>query len=291
MTLRAERVCASHCAVGESPIWCPHTSELMWVDIAGRAVHRLGADGAHSIHTTPETIGAIALAADGGLIAATGSGFARLGMPQGDAAVALEPLETMLADMPGMRMNDGALDRQGRFWAGSMLEPADAQRAQGALYSLDGMGCRRHRDGFVVQNGLAFSPDGGRMYFSDSHVSKRCVWVADYDGAAGRFDAVRVFADFAELGGRPDGAAIDTDGCYWIAATDSGRILRLTPEGRVDCAVEVPTSNPTKPCFGGPELKTLYITSLTPEAADAEAGNVFALEGTWQGVAETPFNG
>jgi sugar lactone lactonase YvrE len=192
------------------------------------------------------------------------------------------------ADVP-MRMNDGALDRQGRFWAGSMGIPVDPHSPVGQLFCLNGKGEEPLLAGLLVQNGLAFSPDGRTMYLSDSHPQVATVWRFDYDTERGIPSNRTIFSSRVELGGRPDGAAMDTDGCYWVAASDGGQIVRLTPQGQVDTIVEVPTRNPTNVCFGGADRRRMFVTSLISSQPDSLSGGVFVLESPWQGIADVPW--
>ena len=285
--LKAERLVACRNAVGESPVWDASNARLLWLDIPNGRI-QAWTDGGLRTWDRVTPIGSIALADEGGLIAATKEGFVALRL---DPAGLLErSVAPVLAGQGELRMNDGACDRQGRFWSGSMaLQPA-AGNPLGRLYRLDGAVAEPLLDGFVVQNGLAWGPDGRTMYVSDSHASVQTVWAFDYDGERGVPTNRRQFITGATLGGRPDGAAMDSDGCYWIAASDGAKLVRVTPSGIIDAEVLVPTRNPTNLCFGGPGLRTMYITSLRrgPDA-DAEAGNLFCFESPWQGAPEIPF--
>lgn len=286
MTFQARLLVEVGNSVGESAIWDAGGESLYWVDIPQGLILRLGPDGTVQRWKAPMMLGSIVLAEGGGLLAATKDGFARVAL-MGEEAI-LEPIDSVLADQPGMRFNDGACDRQGRFWSGTMRLQADVKDPGGVLYCLGHDGAARaHLDGFMTQNGLAWSPDGRVMYVSDSHPSIRTIWAFDFDRDEGAFSNRRVFCD--DLPGRPDGAAMDVDGCYWIAATDAGKVLRLTPQGRIDAEVSVPATNPTKPCFGGPDMKTLFVTSLRP-AGRAETplgGDVYAVELPFEGMPET----
>ena len=282
---KAERICASNCLVGESPVWDPAGECFYWLDIPGMELFCMrGTGGDLQRYPLPLRVSALALHRDGGFAAATERGFAHLTM----SAEGPEFVFGMGPDLPaGWRMNDGACDRQGRFWAGS-LSPTPAEQV-GALYSLESASAVTARGGqFRVQNGLAWSPDGRRMYVSDSHVSNPHVLRFEFDPETGERRNGVLFADHAGLGGRPDGAAMDVDGCYWIAACDSGRVLRLTPDGRIDAEIHVDVTNPTNICFGGDDLKTAFITSLRPGGAP-EGGDVFAVHLPFQGLAEPSY--
>jgi sugar lactone lactonase YvrE len=142
----------------------------------------------------------------------------------------------------------------------------------------------------VVPNGLAFSPDGRTLYLSDSHPSRQLIWAFDYDIDSGTPHNRRVFVDMNDHPGRPDGAAVDSHGCYWICAIDAGLVLRFTPQGKLDRALPVPVKKPTMCAFGGPRLDTLFVTSIRPQGIDLAdqplAGGVFALNPGVQGLPE-----
>jgi sugar lactone lactonase YvrE len=196
-----------------------------------------------------------------------------------------------------MRLNDGRCDRQGRFWAGSMVLNMGANADQGRMYRFDG-GQRgpveAQLSGFIVPNGLGFSPDGRTMYLSDSHPLIQQIWAFDYDIDSGTPSNRRLFVDMMPLAGRPDGAAVDAEGCYWICANDAGLIHRFTPDGRLDRSLAVPVKKPTMCAFGGSRLDTLFVTSIRPgDDTDPQslAGGVFALNPGVKGLAETAFGG
>jgi sugar lactone lactonase YvrE len=164
------------------------------------------------------------------------------------------------------RFNDGKADPQGRFWVGTIYEPRHP--AQAALYCLADGRLERRAGGVTVSNGLAFSPDGRTLYWSDTKA--HTVFAFDFDGQDGSLSRQRVWAQFAlrapdqplsEYGGRPDGAAVDAEGCYWVAMFEGARLLRLSPAGEVLSELPLPVRCPTMPCFGGDDLRTLYITT------------------------------
>ena len=186
------------------------------------------------------------------------------------------------------RFNDGKCDPQGRFWVGTVYEPRDPPLA--ALYCWEQGALTRRAAGITVSNGLAWGPDGHTMYWSDTKA--HTVYAFDFDPVEGRLSARRVFASFAPrqpgqsldtYGGRPDGAAMDAEGCYWVAMFEGQRVLRLSPSGEVLREVRLPIRCPTMPCFGGPDLKTLYITTAREKRPPEElaqqplAGCVLAL--------------
>lgn len=281
--------------VGESPLWSPRESALWWVDIEGRRLHRI-AGNVHSSWTTHERLACIALHDGGGLLAAMETGVFRL-QAQADAALATERLASVRHPREGMRLNDGRCDRAGRFWVSSMVRDMSLAAADGALYCLNALDTRGLSkplvSGLVTGNGLGFSPDGRLMYLSDSHPSVRRIWTyaLNDDGTLG---ARRDFVDMNLYPGRPDGAAVDADGCYWICGNDAGALLRFTPAGVLDRALKLPISKPSMCAFGGPALDELYITSIIPGAPvsgfDAALdGALLRLRPGVQGLAETPF--
>ncbi len=147
--------------------------------------------------------------------------------------------------------------------------------------------------GFIVPNGLGFSPDGRTMYLSDSHPLVQQIWAFDYDIDSGTPSNRRLFVDMNQFPGRPDGAAVDAEGGYWICANDAGLIHRFTPDGRLDRSLAVPVKKPTMCAFGGSRLDTLFVTSIRPGDDDdprSLAGGVFALNPGVKGLPEPLFN-
>ena len=174
-----------------------------------------------------------------------------------------------------------------------MIGLAKPDRATGALYSVEGTRTRRWADNLGTSNGIAFSPDYRRLYHSDSYPGIRTIWTYDLDVDEGILSNKRVFCDTAGMGGRPDGATVDTDGCYWSASNDGWAVIRYTPAGIIDRVVRVPVSKPSMPSFGGSDLRTLFITSLRPPGLDTRdqelAGGLFAISLPYQGLTEPRF--
>jgi sugar lactone lactonase YvrE len=278
--------------LGESPFWSEGDGALYWTDIFGRRINRWSVAGGLARFAAAEEVGAFARAADGNFIAASASGFARLRL-DGPQAL-LDPVAPCLAARPDLRMNDGRCDRSGRFWASSMAWTPAADARVGALWRLDRDGAARIVvEGFLIPNGIAFSADNRTMYLSDSHPTVARVWAFDLDADSGDLRNRRLFAAFAPGQGRPDGAAIDIDGCYWTAASDAGAVLRLTPAGKVDRMIAVPVRHPTMVTFGDDDLRTLYVTSQRRPAQGADAlpddapdGGVFAIRVDVAGLPE-----
>ena len=288
--MQAELLLDARNAVGESPVWVVAEQALYWSDIPNKALLRWREDGSVTRWSLPEMAGCIASDGQGGWIAAMETGVFHLAA--GDLAPTLLAPVTHASE--GMRFNDGRCDRQGRLRAGTMFMDMAAARPLGVFYGLQaGATLQSLLEGFITPNGLAFSPDGRTMYLSDSHPSVQRVWAFDYDTDTGLPSRRREFVDMTPLPGRPDGAAIDEDGCYWICGNDAGLVHRFTPAGRLDASLAVPVKKPAMCAFGGPGLDTLFVTSIRPggDLADQPlAGGVFALRPGVRGLAEPAFS-
>ena len=279
-------------ALGESPFWHPLEQMLYWLDIEGRKIHRADAHGRHAESwAMPAEPGCMAPARSGGLVIALRDGIYRARTWQG----ALECIEPARYDTGRLRYNDGKCDVLGRFWAGTIYEPRDAD-----LASVVAIDCRSARpvlstmiEGARVSNGLAWSPDNRSIYWADTprHVVQRRDWDATSNqigppGLFHQFDAKPADWAFGHAGGyrgRPDGAAVDVLGNYHVAMYEGQRLCTFAPDGRLLAETATPVLCPTMPCFGGADLKTLYITSARHMRSSAElaaqplAGCVFAM--------------
>lgn len=293
--MHAELIVDARNAVGESPVWVPEENALYWVDIPAGGLQRWSAETGH-VHswTAAQMLACITRHSDGGWVAGMESGFFRL-HPHNDGSLDSAPLAHVDHARPDMRLNDGRCDRQGRFWAGSMVLNMAANATDGTLYRYSA-GQRGPIDaqlgGFIVPNGLGFSPDGRTMYLSDSHPQVQQIWAFDYDLDSGTPSNRRLFVDMNQFAGRPDGAAVDAEGCYWICANDAGLVHRFTPDGRLDRSLAVPVKKPTMCAFGGSRLDTLFVTSIRVGDDHDEqslAGGVFALNPGVKGLPEPLF--
>ena len=192
-------------------------------------------------------------------------------------------------------MNDGRTDPAGRYWVGSMYQRAADGRFTGRLYRIEGDGSfsvMRREVG--VPNALAFDPGRDRMYFADSLYET--IWAYDYDLETGEARNEALFAEFSDLPGRPDGACVDSEGCLWVAAVHGGAVLRFAPDGSVDRRIDVPVTKPTMTAFGGPDLGTLFVTSIGgggshPPTGQPGDGDLLAIDAGVTGVPEAPFAG
>jgi len=278
-------------SLGECPVWSVAEQVLYWVDINAPALNRFDpATGRNLAMPMPEAIGCFALRRSGGFVVALRGG---LWLARADGT-----LERKVADAPydptRHRFNDGRCDPQGRFWAGYLNERRDAQSA--GLVRLDpDFRLTAVLGGMTISNGLAWSPDGRTMYHTDTPT--RAIDAYDFDAASGMPSNRRVFARFAAETDRPDGAAVDSEGCYWTALYRGGRVVRLSPTGRVLAEHPVPAMCPTMCALGGADLRTLYVTSARQMRDDAElarlpfSGGIFALTVDTPGRAEPAFAG
>jgi sugar lactone lactonase YvrE len=259
---------ATQMQLGECPLWHPDEQALYWVDIAGLAVHRHHpASGAHVSWTLPSEPGCIARSANGRLLVAMRSGLAMLDTGSGS----LTPVAGAPYDTAKARFNDGRCDAAGRLWAGTMYEPRD--QPLGSLFCVERGSTRDAGIPVTVSNGLAFSIDNRTMYHADT--TAHTITAYDFDVVKGHIGVGRVFKQFSmdkshNYGGRPDGAAVDSEDAYWCAMYEGGRILRLAPSGDVLHEIALPVRCPTMIAFGGPDLRTLYITSARHNRPAAE---------------------
>ena len=286
LNVAVECVVDARNTTGESPLWSARDAALYWVDIPDGWIHRWHpATGERRQWQLPAAVGSIGLRERGGLVAAMRTGFHLFDPKTGELTFLCQPEP----DIATNRLNDGKVSPEGRFWAGTMDERPQKE-AIGSLYRLDANHrCTRMAGGVKVSNGLAWSPDGRTMYHSDSRGG--AIFRYPYDpetGAIGRRD---VFVSMQPDWGRPDGGATDEEGCYWSCGVSGGRINRFSPSGELIEYVEMPVTHPSMPCFGGPDGRTLYVTSLRENLSAAElartpqAGGVFMLE---PGVAGAP---
>jgi sugar lactone lactonase YvrE len=276
---------ATRCELGEGPVWDVARGELTWVDIDRGLVHRRLAGGRVVSLDAGQPVGCALPRAGGGLVLALRDGF---GLTEGDAGPVrlVAPVEL---DRLGTRMNDGACDSRGRLWAGTMSLAGDTRTA--ALYRLDpDLSVTRVLPGISISNGIAWSPEGDRLYHVDTPRGR--VDAYGFDAArgtlAGRVGVIPVGAEH----GRPDGLTVDAEGCIWLALWGGGALHRYTPDGDLDARLELPVGNVTSCCFGGPDLRTLYVTTASRGAEDDPlAGLVFACRPGVTGLPATPFAG
>ena len=269
-----QTVTTQPCGLGESPFWHPAEQQLYWVDIAGQQIHRCNVFmGSVESWAMPSEPGCIAPAASGGLVIALRDGIYSAHQWGG----ALQLLAAAQHDTTTTRFNDGKADPSGRFWAGTMFEPRTAASAQ--LFSLDGGALQVKASNATIANGLAWSPNAKTVYWADTPTHTVRAW--DWNQHTNAMSGERVFKQWpgkpagwqfgmAGYGGRPDGAAVDVEGNYYVAMFEGARICKLSPSGQELASIDLPALCPTMPCFGGDDLKTLYVTTARTHRSAAE---------------------
>ena len=278
------RAVAEPALLGESPFWHPHEQRLYYCDIAGHELCVFDpASGRLEHHAFATDVASAAPVAGGGVLLARRDGLWFFDpSTRAERRLAAPPYD------PGEeRFNDGKCDPAGRFWCGTLREP---RVPLAALYCLDAGRLERKADGVTVSNGLGWSPDARTMYWADTKA--HTLYAFDYERANGAIARRRVFARFAEraageplerYGGRPDGAAVDAAGNVWLAMYEGAQLVQLAPDGTLRRVVALPVRCPTMPCFGGADLKTLYVTTARQDrpadelAREPWAGCVLAL--------------
>lgn len=284
--------------LGEGVLWCDREQALYWTDIhAARLWRYLPGDGATRSWAMPERLASFALCeADGWLLLALASRLAFFHPGRDKFRDIPLPAGPIGFDhRPDTRANDGACDRQGRFVFGTLHEPASGpKQAVGGFHRLNADLSLQALPlpSVAIANSVAFSPDGATMYFCDS--LRKQILRSDYGDEVG--DA-SVFVDLTAQDGEPDGSAVDAEGGLWNAQWGAACVVRYRPDGHEDRRIAVPTVQPTRPAFGGPDLRTLFVTSahdgLTPGARreDRHAGDVFAFAAGVAGLPEPRFAG
>lgn len=254
------------CRLGECPRWRAEEKALYFVDIALSRLHRW--DGAElRTRQFGQPAGCFAFRRGGGLVLAMATGFHRLDDVSDPAP---KPFgEQILAVDDELRFNDGRCDAQGRFWAGTVNTAKSKPNA--TLYRLgaDGQIMPMANDGLTL-NGVAMSPDGRTLYLADT--PRHLIFAFDLDATSGALANRRVFHQFPQGEGRPDGGSVDAEGCYWSALYAGGRVVRLSPKGELLQEIALPVRRPTMIAFGGEDLKTAYVTSA--RLADDEEGSL-----------------
>ncbi|MCM2339621.1 SMP-30/gluconolactonase/LRE family protein [Rhodoferax sp.] len=278
-------------AVGESPVWDVNSACWLWIDQAGKVFRLDPATGETRHWSVTEKIGSMVLRPDGGLVCCCETGIFDVELGESEAA-GMTRLASITHPKTGMRFNDGRCDRQGRLWVSTMVMDISLGDASGSWFRYtrqEGLIASDFGD-FVIPNGSAFSPDGKTFYCSDTHRDVRMLWQFDYDTDAGVPSNKRPFVDLRDAPGRPDGAAVDVDGCYWICGLDEGSIMRFTPQGKLDHKFMLPMQKPTMCSFGGADGQTMLVTSLCRGEKDLEtdphAGRLLMFRPGAQGIVE-----
>jgi sugar lactone lactonase YvrE len=275
--------------LGEAPVWDDRTGRLLRVDIGRGVVIALDADGARTTIDAGGEVSAVIPRRAGGVLLTVGHEVIAL-----DASGRRQTLAIVEHDKPDNRFNDCRCDPQGRLWAGTMNKhriPATA-----ALYCMaPGRPIEPVITSTTLSNGLGWSPDGQRMYFVDS--TEQRIDVFDFDASSGTISDRRCLAQIPAREGLPDGLAVDAEGGVWVCLFGGGQIRRYDETGMLTAVVSLPVTNPTCPAFGGPGLRTLYVTSAQHRlsakdlATEPTAGAVLVLEPGVAGLPATPFAG
>lgn len=279
---------------GEGAVWSATETALYWTDITRFLVHRYD-EALYSVRTWlfDEPVVALSLTGmPGCLLVALGSKLI-LWWPASDRR---EDHGFTLTGSPHVRLNDGRSDPLGNFWVGSMknnvrpngeVYASEQGPGKGVLYRIAPDGeATIWRENIGISNTLCWSPAGDKFYFGDTQANT--IDAFHYDSVAGTIsDERRFFSGFDR--GAPDGSAMDSKGFLWNCRFGGGCIVRVAPDGRTMDVIEMPVSNPTTCTFGGPDLRTLYITSAVGGAGERLAGSLFAMRVDSPGLAENRF--
>jgi sugar lactone lactonase YvrE len=244
--------------LGEGPLWDVQEQRLYWVDSFDGRVFRCTEDGREiRAWDVPQKIGSMCLRRGGGAVLSLQRGFHALDFQTGEVSLIHDPEPDLLQN----RLNDGKVDRQGRFLAGSM--DTKEEGANAALYRLDpDLSVHKLQSGIICSNGPCWSPDGRTFYFADTWVGE--IWAYDYAPATGTVSNRRTFASVdMSGGGAADGSTVDAEGYLWNVLVYDGRIVRYAPDGSVDRVIQMPVKKVTSVMFGGANLDVLYVTSMS----------------------------
>lgn len=286
-----ELVLDARAELGEGPIWDSARGRLLFVDIMRGHLHEFDPSTRRDrVVAVGQPVGAVTPTTAGDWVVAARDGFFRVDPDSGKTTF----IAHVERDDAATRMNDGYVDRRGRFWAGTMGMGGVQER--GSLYRLDPDGTvSRHITGVTISNGIDWSPDGRVMYHTDTGIGR--VDAFDFDEMNGTIGHRRPFIEVPGDQGSPDGLVVDRDGGVWVALWQGAAIRRYRPDGTLDRVVPMPVTQVTKCAFGGPDLMDLYVTTAwidldaTERARQVTAGGVFRLRPGVGGVAPTPFAG
>jgi sugar lactone lactonase YvrE len=286
-----ERALAAGAALAECPVWDPLTGTLLWVDIEQGSVHRFDPERAVDtiILQLDRPVSAIAIREAGGLVLAVSNG---IWLADSDGAT--HPVANLYGTRSGVRMNDGKCDPKGRFIAGSMSTKA-SRPGHASLYALQPSGhVSTLLSGLSLCNGLGWSPNGRRFYLADSN--ERTVTAYPYNPDQGELGPGRRLITIAQHEGAPDGLAVDTDGCLWIAICGGSAIRRYSDRGELIDTIHLPTPLVTSCAFAGPNLQHLFITTAatglpTNQAQSSGAGDVYVLDARVHGLQVSTYAG
>lgn len=258
-------------ALGEGVQWHPRHRRLFWTDIDGRTLWSCDDRGGHVRQVAlDERLCAFAFSGDGRMLGAFADGLAWLEPRSGHRSL----FEPYMPGIAGVRMNDGAVDRQGRFVVGGYAERPDAPGT--VVWSVDRGRVRALFDGVRTANSTAFAPDGLVMYFADTPTGE--IRFCSYNPATGTPGAWQVFARIDPAEGRPDGSCVDAEGGLWNARFGGGCVVRHLPDGRPDMVVRLPVPHVTCCTIGGNSMRRLFVTTATRDGDGAGAGGLYAVD-------------
>lgn len=292
MNLKAEHFLATQNRLGEGAVWNDEEQALYWVDIESNTFHRWDYQtNEQKTFDTGLMVGCIRFRAKGGLIMATQNGFAFWDFQANRLVPGPDPVKN-----PAMRFNDGNVDSEGRFWAGSMYFDNEVDKREGSLYRLDPDGSvhvmATHQ---AIPNGLGWSPDLKTLYHADT--PRKVIYAYDYDAATGHIENRRKFIYTPDDEGMPDGLTVDSEGFIWSCRWEGWKVTRYDPDGKVDREVHVNAAHVTSCAFGGPDLDELFITTAWVGLTDdqrrqqPQAGDIFRLKAGVKGQSTHKFAG
>ncbi|MDB5080586.1 MAG: hypothetical protein JWP00_2510 [Chloroflexi bacterium] len=292
MNLKAEHFLATQNRLGEGAVWNDEEQALYWVDIESNTFHRWDYQtNEQKTFDTGLMVGCIRFRAKGGLIMATQNGFAFWDFQANRLMPGPDPVKN-----PAMRFNDGNVDSEGRFWAGSMYFDNEVDKREGSLYRLDPDGSvhvmATHQ---AIPNGLGWSPDLKTLYHADT--PRKVIYAYDYDAATGHIENRRKFIYTPDDEGMPDGLTVDSEGFIWSCRWEGWKVTRYDPDGKVDREVHVNAAHVTSCAFGGPDLDELFITTAWVGLTDdqrrqqPQAGDIFRLKAGVKGQSTHKFAG
>ncbi len=279
---KVKLVADTRLAVGEGPLWHPGEGKLYWLDIINGEIHRYDPrSGRHERIFKGEVIGGFTIQADGSLLLFMARGAVRR-WEKGEESTVIDEIP----EERETRFNDVIADPEGRVFCGTMA----TEKRPGCLYRLDrDRAVTRILDGIGISNGLGFSPDEKRLYYTDS--AKREIYVFDYEREKGTISNKRVLIRIPAAEGEPDGLTVDAEGYIWSARWNGGCIVRYDPKGREVLRIKLPAKKVSSLTFGGKDCKDIYISTAGGENREEEgpgAGALFCLNLGIQGRAEYP---
>lgn len=275
----------TRCRVGESPVWQRERQLLRWCDTWAGLIYQLDWRTRELVrHDVGGAVGSFGLTDDGRLVVALEDGV-HLFCPESRKKLKIaDPEPGHTASHPGDRLNDGKVGPDGAFWVGSIHKSSSTA----SLFRVTGSGKVEQKvEHLRTSNGLAFTSDGRTMYHSDSGVG----WIDRYDlDDEGNLSARVRIANMSEDDGRPDGGATDVSGCYWSAGVSAGCINRFLPDGTLVERIDLPLKRPTMVCFGGEDMRTVFVTSIRrPDNATELCGATIAFRTPVPGVETSLF--